>query len=347
MSSFNPNLASAADSGLFGLPDAEEEAYFVLLPVPFDATTSYMRGTAEGPKAILKASRQVDLYDLETGTPYEAGIHLCEVPKEVEEWNQQARRAADPVLSCGGQIGTDPGLLEQVQAVNTLSKKRTDWVFEKTLQYLRQHKLVGVIGGDHSVSLGALQACAEVHGTFGILHIDAHADLRQAYEGFEESHASIMYNAMTKIPRLKRIVQVGIRDLCEEEMQRIEDNEERIALYDMPSLNDRLFLGDTWDELCQDIVSDLPDDVYISFDIDALDPALCPHTGTPVPGGLSFSQATYLIKTVVQSGKRIIGFDLTEVAPGLDSKDEWDGNVAARLLYKLIGFSWQSQTDAT
>lgn len=347
MSSFDPNGASEPNSGLFGLPDAEEEAYFVLLPVPFDATTSYLRGTAEGPKAILQASRQVDLYDLETGTPYEAGIHLCPVPKEVEEWNQQARQAADPIIACGGHIDSNSALVENLHTVNDLSKKRTSWVFEKTLHYLRQHKLVGIVGGDHSVSLGALQACAEVHGSFGILHIDAHADLRKSYEGFEESHASIMYNAMTRIPSLKRIVQVGIRDLCEEEMQRIEDNEERIALYDMPSLNDRLFVGDTWDELCQDIVSDLPDDVYISFDIDGLDPALCPHTGTPVPGGLGFSQATYLLKTVVQSGRRIIGFDLTEVAPGPDSSNEWDGNVAARLLYKLIGFSWQSQTDAT
>jgi len=175
-----------------------------------------------------------------------------------------------------------------------------------------------------------MQALAEKHTSFGILHIDAHADLREAYEGFEFSHASIMFNAL-KIPQIKQLVQVGIRDYCEAELQLIQ-SDQRITTYFDRDLKYQQFEGKAWSVICNQIINKLPEKVYLSFDIDGLDPKLCPHTGTPVPGGLEFEQALYLVEKLVNSDRKIIGFDLNEVAPG---NDEWDANVGARLLYRL------------
>jgi agmatinase len=195
---------------------------------------------------------------------------------------------------------------------------------------LNQNKLVALLGGDHSTPLGLMQALSEKYSSFGILHIDAHADLREAYEGFEFSHASIMYNAI-KLPQVTRLVQVGIRDYCVAENQLIK-SDARITTFFDREIKQSQFEGVTWSVTCDKIIEALPERVYLSFDIDGLDPKLCPHTGTPVPGGLEFEQSIYLIEKLVHSGRTIIGFDLNEVAPG---NDEWDANVGARLLYRL------------
>ena len=199
---------------------------------------------------------------------------------------------------------------------------------------------MGVIGGDHSVPFGAIRAHAE-RGELGILHIDAHADLRDAYEGFACSHASIMRNVMTRVPGVLRLVQVGIRDVAKSEIDFIAASNGRIVTHFDERLAEQKLEGASWRVLCDAIVADLPPRVYVSFDIDGLDPQLCPHTGTPVPGGLSFQEACLLLKRVVETGHRIIGFDLNEVAPGPEG-DEWDANVAARLLYKLCGWTLRS-----
>jgi agmatinase len=195
--------------------------------------------------------------------------------------------------------------------------------------------VVGV-GGDHSTVYGIIRAYAEKYPGLGVLHVDAHADLRDAYEGFTWSHASIFHNVMTRLPGVSKLVQVGIRDLGEAEFQFSEDSGGRIVTHYDARTKARQHEGVAWRDLCVEMVSALPQDVYVSFDIDGLDPTLCPHTGTPVPGGLSFAEASTLIGEVVRSGRKIVGLDLNEVAPGLDS--EWDGNVGARLLYKMIGW---------
>jgi agmatinase len=174
-----------------------------------------------------------------------------------------------------------------------------------------------------------------------VLHLDAHADLRDAYEGFADSHASIFHNVAERLPGVARIVQVGVRDVSEDEWEYAAGSGGRVVIHHDALLAQARLDGETWGAQVQRIVADLPADVYLSFDIDGLDPALCPHTGTPVPGGLSFHQACALISGVVRSGRRIVGFDLVEVAPGPDG-DEWDGNVGARLLYKMIGWMLQS-----
>ncbi|MGE5049363.1 MAG: agmatinase family protein, partial [Deltaproteobacteria bacterium] len=296
--SFDPNAKASEDSGIFGLTDTPESAKVVLVPVPFEATTSYGGGTSQGPAAILRASRQVDLFDVETGKPYEAGI--CMLPEP---------RFAEPVERAPS-------------AVNPISREVNAWVQETVAHWLSRGKIVGTVGGDHSVSFGAIAAHAEEHAGLGVLHFDAHADLRRAYEGFEHSHASIMDNVVSGT-RIARLVQVGIRDLCEEEADRIRGSGGKIVTFFDAELAEARFAGETWAAQCARIVAALPKTVYVSFDIDGLDPALCPHTGTKVPGGLSFQMATSLVAAVVKSGRRLVGFDLTEVAPAQDGS-EWD-----------------------
>lgn len=343
MTTFDPNAAATKDDGIFGLPHSAQEATVVLIPVPFDATTSYRRGTAQGPQAIFKASKQVDLFDAETGKPYEAGICMLPFPQEVISWNQEASAAADPILAVGGQIHNDSSLQHKLFRVNQISQQMTDWVFEQTKSWLQQDKVVGVVGGDHSVPLGAIQAYGTKYAEFGILHIDAHADLRNSYEGFVQSHASIMNNVLARVPQVTKLVQVGIRDFCEEEQTLIDQSQERVVLHTMSAIRAAQFEGHTFTQVCRRIVAELPEHVYVSFDIDGLDPSLCPNTGTPVPGGLWFQEATHLFATLVRSGRQIIGFDVNEVAPSADEHDEWDGNVGARILYKLIGYALLSK----
>ncbi len=327
--SFDPDGAAAPGSGIFGLPHSEADAAVVLVPVPFAATVSYGTGAENGPAAILGASRQVDLFDLEYGRVYEAGIHLQAEAAAIGDLHRQARALAATVIERGGAVRDDPA----VRAVDAAGARVNDAVLAATAAILRAGKIPGILGGDHSVPFGAIAAAAAVHRELGILHVDAHADLRVHYEGFRWSHASIMDNVMRETS-VARLVQVGIRDFCEQEHAAIHGSGGRIVTHFDQVWRRRLFAGETVDRLCQEVVAALPAHVWISFDIDGLDPALCPNTGTPVPGGLQFLEAVHLISTLAASGRRIVGFDLVEVAPG---DDEWDANVAARLLYKMCG----------
>ena len=341
MHSIDPNAAAVGD-GIYGLPFTPEQSKVVLVPVPWEATVSYGAGTANGPEAILAASRQVDLLDRETGRPYQAGIAMLGIPNEVRGWSDEARRIAAPILEAGG-VSERPDLADAAAAVNEISERMNTWVHAHTSYWLDQGKIVGIVGGDHSTPFGAIRAVCERTPGVGVLHVDAHADLRNAYEGFTYSHASIMHNVVTRLPNVARLVQVGVRDYCDEEDALINGSGGRIRTYFDPDLRRKLLDGETWTSLARGIVADLPPLVYVSFDIDGLDPALCPHTGTPVLGGLSFPEASSLLRSVVESGRRIVGFDLNEVAPDPDGRSEWDGNVGARVLYKEIGYALLSQ----
>ncbi|MBS1590460.1 MAG: arginase family protein, partial [Bacteroidetes bacterium] len=213
-----------------------------------------------------------------------------------------------------------------------------NWVHEMTSRLLREGKKVGLIGGDHSTPLGFIKALSEVHDSFGVLQVDAHADLRNAYEGFIYSHASIMYNVLHEFPQVSKLVQVGTRDYCDEEVEMIAQSNGRISTYFDHQIKERQFEGETWKSICEEIVSKLPQKVYISFDIDGLDPKLCPNTGTPVPGGFELEQVFYLFKTLIKSGRQLIGFDLNEVSTGQNTGDCIDSIVGARALYKLCNF---------
>lgn len=342
---FDPNAPAQPGSGIFGLPHGESEAAIVLVPVPWEATTSYGGGAGEGPRAIREASAQVDLFDLDVEKPYEAGIHMLPEAEAIVLANAQGKKLAERIIEHGG-AGDEPELLDSLRRVNALSAQVNDWVQHETARLLAKGKIVGIVGGDHSVPYGALKAVAASH-KYGVLHIDAHSDTRKAYEGFVHSHASIMFNALTDIPEITKLVQVGIRDVCEEEMSFVGSEGARVRMFSDRELAKRKHAGEPFAKTVAAIASELPDEVWISFDIDGLDPRFCPHTGTPVPGGLDTTELVAIVRGVVQAGKRIIGFDLNEVAPNLaDPEDQWDGNVGARMLYKLVGFTLASQGKA-
>lgn len=350
---FDVNGAAPKDSGIFGLPYSWEESRLILIPVPWEATTSYGEGTAQGPAAILKASRQMDLFDLELNDPFSPGIHCLSEDPSVKLWNTEARENARLVLDAGGVQAGDltqrPQVVASAKQVDVLSEKLNDWVFNQAKRVMEAGKIVGLVGGDHSTPFGAIRAAAHANSSFGILHFDAHADTRNAYEGFRWSHASIMRNVLEQIPEVKKIVQVGIRDFCQEEFEFEKTHSGRIRTFYDLNLKNSVFEGEPWRKTCKRIVAELPTTVWISFDIDGLDPKLCPNTGTPVPGGLELEQALGVIREVVHSGRKIIGFDLNEVAPGENwetgsrAADEWDANVGMRLLYKLCGWTFASQ----
>jgi agmatinase len=343
MSQFDPNAAASQDSGIFGLNDSFESAALVFLPIPWEATTSYGGGTSQGPKAILSASRQVDLFEAEVLNPYEVGFYLLPESREVKNWNQKAKKEAQKIIKRGGEIGNNRELKKSLQIVNSLGEKLNRFVFAETQKLLKSKKQMGLIGGDHSVPFGALQAVAEHYPSFGILHFDAHSDTRIAFEGFTWSHASIMYNVLEQIPQVTKLVQVGIRDFCEQEFDYCQKQGSRVDVFYDQQLSRTKFEGVSWKKTTENIIQSLPEEVWVSFDIDGLDPRFCPNTGTPVPGGLDFNEAIFVISSLVRSGRKIIGFDLNEVSPSTDKKDSWDANVGARLLYKLSAWMLASQ----
>jgi agmatinase len=341
---FDPSAAASPESGIFGLPADPRAARVHVLGVPFDATTSFRKGAARGPAAILAASRQIDLYDHWNGRPYEAGIWMAPLDPRVSAWNEEATHAAEPVIAAGG-AGSDARLGKACERVDAIQAELNRWVEARANEILDHGKLCALVGGDHSAPFGAIQAHATRHPGLGLLHVDAHADLRPAYEGFTWSHASILRNVAEHVDGVARIVQVGIRDFSEEERDFIHGSGGRIqTLYDL-DWADAKHSGHNLKALARRTLEPLPGTVYVTFDVDGLEPALCPNTGTPVPGGLTWNEAMLWLDELVRSGRRIVGFDLNEVAPAPGSTDGsgWDENVGARLLYRLIGFALRSQ----
>ena len=342
IASFDPNALGDAAGNLFGLPFTPEEAQVVVVPVPWEVTVSYRAGTANGPAAIREASLQVDLYDSEIPDAWKLGLAMEEADEAIVSASQQLRPLAAEYIGWleEGQPEAGRKKFEGVPAqVTAAGDVMRESLKAKTGALLDAGKSVVLLGGDHSTPLGYMQALAERHESFGILQFDAHCDLRPAYEGFKYSHASIMHNAL-EIPQVKKLVQVGIRDFCQQEAELIEHSNGRVALFSQRFLSDEKFAKKSWKKVCGKIIAQLPKKVYLSFDIDGLDPKLCPGTGTPVPGGLEFEEATYLLRTLVREGIEIIGCDLNEVAPG---DTEWNAIVGSRLLYQLCNWMAVSQ----
>ncbi len=340
--SFNPSGIGINNGNFIGLPFDEAEAEVVLMPVPWDVTVSFADGTATGAQNILDCSPQLDLFDFDVKDAWKLGIFMRPLDQEWLSASQQNRIFAKEYidfLENGGNINDDADMQTLRDKVNQACDELRLWVKSETTALMNQGKLVGLVGGDHSTPLGFMQALAEKHGDYGILHFDAHQDLREAYEGFEYSHASIFYNAL-KINEVKRLVQVGIRDNCQAEADLVQNSGGRVAVFYDAYLKKESFKKEaSLHSIFLNAIDILPKKVYISFDIDSLNPSLCPNTGTPVPGGLEYQEALYIIKLVVDSGRQIIGFDLSEVA-GVGH--EWDGNVGARILYKLCNFMGRS-----
>ncbi len=347
---FDPNAAADLSSGVFGLPFTRDQAAVIIIPVPYEATVSYGGGTEAGPEAVRVASAQVDLLDRRFGEAWHAGLFMEDADPRFCEWGRAARKLAQPIIEQGGATPDDAPTVAEIDAI---CASVNDLVRERAAAALAEGKVPCLLGGEHAVSLGAIRACAEARGEIGILQIDAHMDLRDAFEGFRYSHASVMHNALQEIPGVARLVQVGIRDFSKGETDYAASLGDRVFTHYDDDLFDAQARGESFATSCARIVSQLPDKVYLTFDIDGLDPALCPNTGTPVPGGLGFREASLLLHTLAKSGKQIVGCDLVEVAPApaaddaddadtdadadttADPTNEWDANVGARILFRL------------
>lgn len=335
---FDPDAPGTGD-GLFGLDIDARDAAVQVIPVPWEATASYGRGTRHGPAAVLRASRQVDLADADFGETWRHGIGLLDLGDRIARWSDEVEHDALAVIESGGE---HPDLAARVDHVADLMHSIVE---AEARRVLHEGRIPAVLGGDHSTPLGLHRAICEAFPGVGFLHLDAHADLRRAYLGFEYSHASIFHNTM-ELPGAGRLVGVGWRDLGRAERERIRGDERIVPFFD-EDLGRELTSGGAWTDICARIVAALPPDVHISVDIDGLDPTLCPNTGTPVPGGLSFRDLQALLRAVA-AHRRVVGFDLVEVNPGrwplpAGSRDGIDAIVGARVLFKLAGCALVSQ----
>lgn len=338
---FDPNAPGLKDNNIFGLPAMEEEAKVIIIPVPWEVTVSYRAGTSRGPEQVMDASLQVDLFDADLPGQWKKGIYMPPVDQEIKNKSDYLRSCAELVidsLSEGFRVEKNKQLCEKIREVNEGGTELKTWLKEAAQIHLSKGKKVAVLGGDHSTPLGLLHALAEKHSGFAVLQIDAHADLRRAYEGFQYSHASIMFNILNEIPAVSKLVQVGIRDYCDEEFEVIRQSNGRVVTFFDRDIKAASYTGKTWDQQTDEIIAELPDQIYISFDIDGLDPKLCPNTGTPVPGGFELEQVFYLFRKIHKAGKQLIGFDLNEVSCGAQGADSIDPIVGARVLYKLCNY---------
>jgi agmatinase len=346
LSNYDPNSVSNPNNNIFGLPTSEDIARLVIVPVPWEVTVSYGSGTARAPEAMLKASFQIDLFDPEMPEAWKEGFYMRPVDKKILMKSDYLRKEAElyiDYISKGEELSANQFMCKAVREVNEGGIFLNNWVYEQTKVLLQKEKLVGLLGGDHSVPFGYMKAIGEKHGSYGILQIDAHCDLRDTYEGFYYSHAGIMFNVLREIPAVEKIVQVGVRDYSQGEWEFVQANEKVTTFFDK-DIKTRQFEGETWKSIADDIVSKLPEKVFISFDIDGLDRKLCPHTGTPVPGGFEMEETFYIFKKVIESGRQIIGFDLSEV--GI-SETDWNSNVGARVLFKLCNLLVTSNIPAS
>lgn len=313
-STFDPDDLNDG-GGIFGLPRDIGKTAVQLIPVPWQGTVSFGAGTGDAPQAILRASRQVDLHHpIYVDAIWTAGV-VMESP------------ASELLDLVGGldQAERGPGSVDPVSVgVDRLVGERVAAAYESG-------RIPGIVGGEHSVALGGLIEASARHPGLGVLQIDAHADLRVDFQGFARSHASVMHNALELAPGLAHVVQVGVRDVGRSECARI-GSEPRITAFFDDDLAARKLRGACWADLVDELLEPLPGAVWVSFDVDGLDPSLCPGTGTPVPGGLSWHEACLVLRKLAHSGRRVIGFDLCEVGA-----DPWDANVGARLLYELSG----------
>lgn len=289
---------------IYGRLSSWEEAQLVLVAVPWEGGVSFRRGTAQAPALIRSVSSQIDYYRSEMPTLEQVGLF----------W-------AEPEAPFAGGGSVDATYAEQV----------LPYVEQWVEAALLAGKPFGLVGGDHSIPLGAHRRLQAYTDGYGILHIDAHADLRAQYEGLYYSHATILHHAL-ELPKVERAVAVGIRDWAQEEAALAQKLSPRLIVYEMRRLSQATLLGRPWSETVREIISLLPEKVYLSLDVDALEVSYVPHTGTPVPGGLRYEELFFLIESLRNSGRQLIGFDLCETGG-----HELDAIVSAHLLYRLCG----------
>ncbi|HPF11121.1 MAG TPA: agmatinase [Flavobacteriaceae bacterium] len=280
-----------------GIPQqyaALETSKIVLIPVPYDGTSTWQKGADKGPEAFLNASENMEVYDIETGTEvYKQGVYLAEAITE--------KSSPEAVV---------------------------DKVHKTVKEYILRNKFVTIFGGEHSISIGTIRAFNECFDDLTVLHIDAHADLRKEYEGSKCNHACAVYEAS----QTTNLIQVGIRSMDVAET-RVMDEEKVWFAHDMAH-----------DEYWMDnVIEALGDNVFITFDLDALDPSIMPSTGTPEPGGLFWYETLEFLKEVFAQ-KNVVGFDIVELCPRPEEKSS--DFLAAKLYYKMLSYKFEGTNES-
>jgi agmatinase len=327
---YNPNTESLDNGQFAALNACPRSSDIILFPTPWEATVSYREGTIKAPELIRLASLQLDLFDRKykkinvDGRIYwdqsffDSIYDLALITRSLVLCKVESDCNLDTVVSCA--------LREQIL---TNCVKFNEMVYNHSSAALKEGKVVGLVGGDHSIPYGQMKAIGEVFPSFGILHVDAHHDLRPYFQGFKYSHGSIFHNVLGSIQSLQSLVQVGIRDYCKKEYLLAKAHPKITTFYDV-DISERMFSGlNNWGQIVDNIIDTLPEHVYISLDMDGLTIENTLSTGTPVPGGLSYAQVRYLINEV-SSRRKIIGFDVVECGPS-----EIDAIVAMRLIFQL------------
>ena len=268
-----------------------ENSKIVLIPVPYDGTSTWQKGEDKGPEAFLNASENMELYDIETGAEvYQQGVFLADAITE-----------------------------------NTSPESMVDAVHETTKTYIKKNKFVTIFGGEHSVSIGTIRAFNEMYPSLTVLHIDAHADLRKEYEGSTCNHACAVYEAS----QTTNLIQVGIRSMDVMEKTFMDEDKTYFA--------HEMAINDSW---ADSAIDQMTDNVFITFDLDALDPSIMPSTGTPEPGGLLWYETLEFLKQVFAE-KNVVGFDIVELCP--NAKDKSSDFLAAKLYYKMLSYKFQNE----
>ena len=333
-------LGGSDDGGGYYFRDAvsSDEGSVVIVSAPWAVTSAVGEGASYAPDAIIDASLPIGLYDNSTGVSIEGRVATAEIDYDIQESSQQLGSDADKVLSHiedGGSISGD-FFGRKLARINTGFRHMHASVARDVARYAAAGKVVGVVGGDHSVAFGAVRALSERYEGMGVLFLDAHCDMGGDSRIFDYSHRSIARNILEEIPAVSHLTMVGVRDCAERDVQEIREHD-RTSLFLAEELAAARFVGRTWKECCSDMVATLPHEVYVSLDVDVLSPECCPNTVRPVAGGLSFDEVTFLLGEIVSSGRRIVGFDLTEIVPKLQAGI--DAIVGARMLAKLCAVS--------
>lgn len=267
-----------------GLSDAK----IVLIPVPYDGTSTWQKGADKGPDAFLDAAANMELYDIETDSEvYKEGVYLAEA------------------------ITEDSSPEAMVNEVHRVTK-----------EYITRNKFVTLFGGEHSISIGSIRAFNECFDNLTVLHIDAHADLRKEYDGTPYNHACALYEAN----QTTHLVQMAIRSMDVEE--------KKVMNYDNVFFAHEMARDDYW---MDNVIERLGENVFITFDLDALDISIFPSTGTPEPGGLFWYETLQFLRRVFQE-RNVVGFDLVELCP--NPHDKSSDFLAAKLYYKMLSYKF-------
>lgn len=337
---FDPNGLVPDNGNYFGFPVEADDAALVLISAPWDTTVSTRAGSSYAPDAIIEASRFVDFYEPMAPDSWRKGIATLPIDYSIQDLSHRLRSDADKVIqmshSDADYILTNMMHERRLRRVNEASKQINDKIYSQAKKWLERGKIVGLVGGDHSTSYGNIRAVGEHYAEFGVLHIDAQCNLKEQLYGFNYSHGSVMHNVLSDVESIRRLVSVGVREFSPREWQRSE-NDERIRLFTGQYIWSSHFEGVNWSTICDEIISELPTNVYVSLDIDGLTIECSPHTGSTISGGLRFPEVVYLLGKIVASGRTIVGFDLTEVVPDVD--DKTDAMIAARLLFKMCSMA--------